>query len=160
MVAASPKKKQIKKAAVRHPKFAVMISAAIAALKDRSGSSRQAILKYIVSHYKVDEKVATTQLKLALKRGATTGALKQVKGSGASGSFKVGGPKPKTKKVKKSKKPTVKKAKKPSVKKAKNPAIKKAKKATKPKSRKKPVSKKPATKKPARKAKKAKKAKK
>ena len=37
-----------------HPTYAVMIGAAIAALKDRTGSSRQAILKYICANYKVD----------------------------------------------------------------------------------------------------------
>ena len=36
-----------------HPTYAVMIGAAIAALKDRTGSSRQAILKYICANYKV-----------------------------------------------------------------------------------------------------------
>ncbi|CAL4129675.1 unnamed protein product [Meganyctiphanes norvegica] len=151
MVAASPKKRGAKKAS-SHPKFADMIAAAIAALKDRSGSSRQAILKYIVSNYKVDAKVATTQLKLALKRGAKSGALKQVKGSGASGSFKVAEPKPKAKKAQKAKK-----AKKPAAKKtkrAKKPGVKKAKKAAKPKAAKKPAAKKPARKarKPTRKA--------
>ncbi|MCL4147000.1 UNVERIFIED_CONTAM: hypothetical protein GTU68_038295, partial [Idotea baltica] len=35
-----------------------MIAAAIGALKERSGSSRQAIVKYIVANYKVDEKMA------------------------------------------------------------------------------------------------------
>ncbi|ROT77456.1 putative histone H1.0-A-like [Penaeus vannamei] len=96
----APKAKAPKKPAA-HPKYSVMIAAALAALKERSGSSRQAILKYIVATYKVDPKAAATQLKLALKRGVTTGALKQVKGAGASGSFRLNKPaaeaKPKTK---------------------------------------------------------------
>ena len=71
-----------------HPKYSEMIAAAIVALKERSGSSRQAILKYISANYKVGDH-AGTHLKLALKRGVTGGALKQVKGTGASGSFKV-----------------------------------------------------------------------
>merc|ERR1712142_173342 len=146
MVSASPRKKHTKKAS-SHPKFAVMIAAAIAALKDRSGSSRQAILRYIVSHYKVDEKVATTQIKLALKRGANSGVLKQVKGSGASGSFKVAEAKPKAKTAKKTK--TIKKKPVKKTKKAKKPAVK-TKKAAKPKAAKKPAVKKPAAKKPAR----------
>ena len=56
-----------------------MISEAIKALKERSGSSRQAIVKYIVSNYKIDEKTANTQVKLSLKREVESGSLKQVK---------------------------------------------------------------------------------
>ncbi|RXG55169.1 Histone H1.0 [Armadillidium vulgare] len=66
-----------------------MICEAIKALKERSGSSRQAIVKYIVSNYKIDEKTANTQVKLSLKREVQSGSLKQVKGIGASGSFKL-----------------------------------------------------------------------
>ena len=40
-----PKKKKVASAGSLHPKYSVMITAAISALKDRSGSSRQAILK-------------------------------------------------------------------------------------------------------------------
>ncbi|KAG7172583.1 Histone H1.0-like [Homarus americanus] len=174
--AASPAKKAAKKSAKKtasHPKYSAMIAAAIAALNERSGSSRQAILKYIVATYKVEEKVASTQLKLALKRGVTSGALKQVKGAGASGSFRINKPavedKPKKKVIKKPaakkvvKKPVAKKvAKKPAAKKAaKKPAAKKAAKKPAPKkaakkpaakkAAKKPVAKK-ATKKPAKKA--------
>ena len=94
-VAASPKKveKKVKKAAPKkpaeHPKYSEMICAAIAALKERGGSSRQAILKYISANYKVNES-ANTHIKMALKRMTTAGTLKQVKGVGASGSFKLG----------------------------------------------------------------------
>ena len=116
-----------------HPKYSDMIAAAIVALKERSGSSRQAILKYISANYKVGDH-AGTHLKLALKRGVTSGALKQVKGTGASGSFKVAD-KPKVAK----KKPA---AKKPAAKKT----PKKAKKATPKKAAKKPAAKKPAKK--------------
>ncbi|KAL7631746.1 UNVERIFIED_CONTAM: hypothetical protein RMT77_017950 [Armadillidium vulgare] len=66
-----------------------MICEAIKALKERSGSSRQAIVKYIVSNYKIDEKTANTQVKLSLKREVQSGSLKQVKWIGASGSFKL-----------------------------------------------------------------------
>ena len=56
----------------------------------RNGSSRQAILKFIASTYKVNaDKHANSQLKLALKRGVEKNVLKQAKGSGASGSFRV-----------------------------------------------------------------------
>lgn len=136
-----------------HPKYSEMISAAIVALKERSGSSRQAILKYISANYKVGDH-AGTHLKLALKRGVTGGLLKQVKGTGASGSFKVA-EKPKAPKKKPAaKKPAAKKTpKKPAAKKTPKKAAKKpaAKKATPKKAAKKPAAKKPAAKKPAKK---------
>merc|ERR1712061_857912 len=124
-----------------HPAYAVMVAAAIKALKERSGSSRQAILKYIIANNKVgDEKKAASRLKLALKKGVAGGALKQVKGAGASGSFKLAKEEPNPKAAKVAKKPA---AKKPAAKKAaaKKPAAKKA--------AKKPAAKKPAAKKPA-----------
>merc|ERR1739844_396342 len=80
------------KAPAAHPTYAVMVAAAIKALKDRSGSSRQAILKYILANYKVDAAKAGVPLKLALKKGA--------------GSFKLG---EKAKAEKKPKKKVVKK---------------------------------------------------
>jgi hypothetical protein len=51
MADTSPKKKvaaKHKKPAA-HPKYSEMVGKAIAALKERGGSSRQAILKYIMS---------------------------------------------------------------------------------------------------------------
>ena len=131
---AKAKKPAAAKKPADHPKYIDMIVAAITALKERSGSSRQKILKYIQENYKVGES-ANTHLKLALKRGVAGGALKQVKGAGASGSFKVG-EKPKAPK----KKPA-----------AKKPAAKKATPKKKP-AAKKPAAKKPAAKKPAKKA--------
>lgn len=162
-VKASPKKAEKKvrkpKAVADHPKYADMISAAIGSLKERSGSSRQAILKYVQANYKVGDG-ASTHVKLALKRGVAGGHLKQVKGSGASGSFKLPD-KPKKPKLKKSaaKKPVAKKAKKPAVKKAKKKVTPKKKKVVK-KVAKKPAAKKVAAKKPAAKKPAAKKAKK
>ena len=134
-----------------------MIAEAIAALKERGGSSRQAVAKYIKANFQVGES-SDTHLKQALKRGVVTGLLVQVKGTGASGSFKL------AKKVAEPKKPAAKKptankaaAKKPAAKKVKKPATKKAKsttpkKASKPKpktSMTKKTPKKAATKKPA-----------
>merc|ERR1712073_123749 len=55
------------KAPAAHPKYSVMIAAAIAALKDRTGSSRQAILKYVCANYKVDAAKAGQHLRMALK---------------------------------------------------------------------------------------------
>ena len=160
--AAKPKaKKAAAKKPADHPKYAEMIAAAIGALKERKGSSRQAILKYIMANFKVSDKAAT-QVKLTLKKGVAAGVLKQVKGTGASGSFRLA-EKPKVaKKTKaKAKKPAAKKAaaKKPKKKPAakKSAGKKSAKKATpkKPAGKakaKKPVAKKPAAKKAAKKA--------
>ena len=78
------------KAAAKHPKFINMIAEALKKLNEKSGSSRQAILKYIVATYALDAKVANQHLKVALKNGVKKGSLKQSKGLGASGSFKIG----------------------------------------------------------------------
>merc|ERR1712123_133039 len=143
--AAAPKVKKAPKAPAAHPKYSVMIATAITALKSRTGSSRQAILKYIVANNKVDAAKAAVQVRLALKRGVVKGALKMARASGkGAGSYKVVKVE-KPKKVKKAKKPKAKKVKK--VKKAKKPAAKKAKKPK--KAAKKPAAKKPAAKKPA-----------
>merc|ERR1719511_143717 len=78
------------KAPTAHPKYSVMIAAAITALKDRTGSSRGAILKHIVANNKVDAAKAATQVRLALKRGVAKGALKMARASGkGAGSFKL-----------------------------------------------------------------------
>ena len=139
MSAEAPKVKKVK-APAAHPKYSVMIAAAITALKDRSGSSRQAILKYICANYKVDAAKAAVQIRLALKRGVAKGALKMARESGkGAGSYKLvkvvkpkkekKAKKPKAKKPKKVKKVT--KAKKPAAKKAKKPAKKAVKKPAK-----------------------------
>ncbi|KAK3739481.1 hypothetical protein QZH41_007840 [Actinostola sp. cb2023] len=166
----SPKKSAAKKAAPKpaeHPKYQEMVLAALGALKDRTGSSRQAIKKYIQANYKVGDNCGT-HLKLALKRMSDKGSILHVKGTGASGSFKLNKAVAVEKKAKKKvvKKPAAKKpaAKKPAAKKpaAKKPAAKKAaakkgakKSAGKAKAAakaepaaKKPVAKKPAAKKP------------
>merc|ERR1712242_228313 len=52
-----------------HPPYANMIVAAIKALKDKKGSSRQAILKYVVANNKVaDADKASVRVKLALRK--------------------------------------------------------------------------------------------
>ena len=157
---ASPKKvKAAKKPAkqAEHPTYAVMIAAAVGALKERGGSSRQAILKYIMANYKVGDEVnkINARVKSALKAGVKAGSLKQAKGTGATGSFRLGEKKAekKPKAPKKAKKPAAAAAKKPKspVKKAAKP-----KKAASPKKAKSPAkAKKPATKKPKSPAKKA-----
>jgi hypothetical protein len=158
--APSPKKATKKakaKVPAAHPKYGEMIVAAIVALKERGGSSRQAIVKYITANYKVSDSAAT-HIKSALKRGVVGGSLKQVKGSGASGSFKVADKAKPAKKTKTPKKPVAKKpaAKKtPSKKKkpaAKKPVAKAAKKPAAKKAAAKKTPKKPAAKKPVKKA--------
>lgn len=74
-----------------HPSYNDMVVAAIKALAERGGSSRQAISKYILSNYKVgtDSNQVNTQIKLALKRAVVAQKLKNSKGKGASGSFKI-----------------------------------------------------------------------
>ena len=137
---AKAKKTKSPKPSPNHPKYREMVTAAITSLKERSGSSRQAIVKYITANYKVgdNQKIVNNSVKLALKAGVTANVFKQTSGAGASGSFKLGSASKPEKKVKKAKKPV------------------KAKKAAKPKPTKKPASKpKKSPKKPASKPKKS-----
>ena len=135
--AATKKVAKPKKPAV-HPKYNEMVASAVAGLKERGGSSRQAILKYILKNFTVgtDEKIVNTHLKIALRAGVKNDALKQSKGTGASGSFRLGEVK-KAAAPKKAKKPKAAKPKKvvkpKSPKKAKTPAKKAVKQPTKEK---------------------------
>ena len=140
--AAKPASKKTSKprAPAAHPSYNEMIKASIVALKDRNGSSRQAICKYIKANYKVSD-TFETHVKMGLKRQVEKKVLIQPKGTGASGSFKlnkavkeVAKPKPAAKK-----KPAPAKPKKPASS-AKKPAAKKA--SAKPKTVKKPADKK------------------
>ena len=136
-----------------HPPFAEMVKAAVAALKERTGSSKIAIVKYIKANNKVgDSSNFNTLVKAALKKAVTSGELKQVKGTGASGSFKLAD----KKKAEPKKKPAAKKAKSPAktkkpaaAKKAKSPAKKVVKKAAKSPAKKVAAKPKAAAKKPA-----------
>jgi len=107
--AKTPKKKVATAKAVKkpsdHPKYSEMVQQALATLKERGGSSRQAILKYIVKNFKVgsDENVINTHLKIALRTGVKNASLKQSKGTGATGSFRLGEEAKKPKAVKKPK---------------------------------------------------------
>ena len=147
--------KKVKKPA-EHPKYSDMIKQAISSLKERNGSSRQAIVKYIKANFKVSDG-SDSHVKLALKRMVAGGDLLQPKGTGASGSFKLA----KVAAVKKTpakkpaaKKPVAKKAKKAPVKKAaakaKTPSKKKS--STPKKKAKAPAKKAASAKKPAKKA--------
>merc|ERR1711971_859641 len=63
--AAAPAKKapKAKKPAVKatHPPTAAMVTAAVAGLAEKGGSSRKAILKYIVANYKVGDNTEKIQ---------------------------------------------------------------------------------------------------
>merc|ERR1712121_45766 len=128
-------KKVIKKVVPTHPKYIDMIVDTLAKLKDRKGTSRMSLLKYIVENYKVNNDVAKVRvsLKLALTRGVAAGVLKMARETGkGSSSYKIG-VLPKVKKPL-AKKSTTKKAT------AKKPVMKKS--TTKNVTTKKPVAKK------------------
>jgi len=91
--------------AASHPKYSDMIKAALKALNERGGSSRAAILKYVLAHYSLDPIQANQHLKSALKNGVKAKNFKQTKGNGASGSFKLAEAAKKTSKKKRSAKP-------------------------------------------------------
>merc|ERR1712061_769200 len=101
------------KAKPTHPPTSSMIAAAIKALKERNGSSLQAIKKYIAANYKCDVVKLAPFIRKALKKGVTDKKLLKVKAS-----YKLA----KEEKKPKAKKPKAKKAKKPVKKAAKKPA--------------------------------------
>merc|ERR1712168_1654134 len=120
MSAAAPK---VKKAAkpkkvAAHPPYASMVTAAIKKLGDKKGSSRQAILKYIVANNKVDAAKAGGRVRLALKKLLASKKVVAAAAAGkkGAGSFKLPKKEPKAKKAKAAKKPKAKKAKKTSCK--------------------------------------------
>ena len=152
-----------------HPMFGEMIMATVTLLKKKKGSSIQAIKKYILASYKVEDKSVARFVMINLVRMVAAGDLKQVNGSGSFGSFKSfvkAALKPrkvaaKPKKVaaknsvakkaakfpkKAAKKTATKKAAKPAKKAAKSPAKKAAKKPVAKKAAKKPAAKKVAKK--------------
>lgn len=114
------------KAKPTHPPTSEMVSTAIKTLKERGGSSLQAIKKYIAANYKVDVEKLAPFIKKYLKSAVTAGTLIQTKGKGANGSFKLSAKKAEKPKVKKVKKVVAKK-----VKKVKKPVKKTPKKAAK-----------------------------
>lgn len=155
VAAATPKKKTAAKPkkVATHPPTAQMVNAAIKALKDRKGSSLQAIKKYIGTTYKVDADKLAPFIRKYLISAQATGKVILTKGKGAAGSFKLPAKeeKPKVKKAPKAKKPkAAAKPKKPKTPKAKKPAAKKPKATKSPKAKKaaKPPTKKPKAPKP------------
>lgn len=99
-------KKVVKKPSA-HPAYGDMVRKAVMEMKDRKGSSRQAIIKYIRANFKIS---ATENVESYVRRSLVAaikaGRLIHTKGAGASGSFKL------PEKEKKAKKTPVKKAKK------------------------------------------------
>lgn len=87
-VPAKAKKTRVAKKTSDHPKYTDMIMAAIKALNNRTGVSRQAVQAYIKREYSVGEN-ADYQVKATLKKLVANDVIKQVKGLGASGSFRL-----------------------------------------------------------------------
>ncbi|CAO1414409.1 unnamed protein product [Diamesa hyperborea] len=77
------------KAKATHPPTGEMVIAAVKTLKERGGSSLQAIKKYLAANYKVDCEKLAPFIKKFLKSAVASGDLLQTKGKGASGSFKL-----------------------------------------------------------------------
>lgn len=99
------------------PATSELVLNAITTLKERNGSSLQAIKKFIASTYKIDMEKLAPFIKKYLKNAVGAGKLIQTKGKGASGSFKL--PATPTKPTNEKNKKVFKKAKKTSEKKIK-----------------------------------------
>nr|P22974.2 RecName: Full=Sperm-specific protein PHI-2B; AltName: Full=PL-II*; AltName: Full=Sperm-specific linker histone H1-like protein [Mytilus californianus]AAB24707.1 PL-II*, phi2B=sperm-specific histone H1-like protein [Mytilus californianus, Peptide, 148 aa] [Mytilus californianus] len=114
----TPKKRRATGGA-KKPSTLSMIVAAIQAMKNRKGSSVQAIRKYILANNKgINTSRLGSAMKLAFAKGLKSGVLVRPKtsagASGATGSFRVGkapsSPKKKAKKAKSPKKKSSKKS--------------------------------------------------
>ena len=78
----STKKTKKKTSPAAHPKYDVMIIRAITALRDRTGSSSQALAKYIIANFDVpEEEMFKRQLKLGLRRALEKNIIEKVKAS-------------------------------------------------------------------------------
>ncbi|ODV87587.1 hypothetical protein CANARDRAFT_174618 [[Candida] arabinofermentans NRRL YB-2248] len=97
------------KTAATKKSYKDLIADAIKTLKERNGSSRQAIKKYIAANFSAPTTNFDSQFNLAIKRGVTTGLFIQPKGP--SGPVKLNKAIPEKKVVAKPKKaPVAKKA--------------------------------------------------
>lgn len=109
----------------KNPPVAEMVKTALKELKDRKGSSLAAIKKHIAANYQVNDITRLAPfMKKFLRKAVEEGKIIQVKGTGASGSFKLNKEK-EEKKVIKKKAETKKPTKEGDKKKAKKPAEKK-----------------------------------
>ena len=57
--------------------YSEMVSSAITSLKERKGSTKKTIMKYILATYDIEEEVAYVKVKKALKRSVENGSLKK-----------------------------------------------------------------------------------
>merc|ERR1719315_609614 len=73
------------KAKTGNPTYVKMVSTALSELKERRGSSRQAILKYMLAKYKVDVAVAQPRLNKTLKKMIEMGEVVAGAKAGTSG---------------------------------------------------------------------------
>ena len=71
-----------------HPDYRYMVTLAIHSLKERQGSSRRSIRKFIEENYKVDDK-CDQRVKSVLKRGVAKGWLVHVSGKGSAACFRL-----------------------------------------------------------------------
>ena len=88
------KVKKNSSAAAAHPKTYDMVLSAVTTLKERKGSSLQAIKKFISAQYKIDSSKIAVYIRRALRKAVDDGSLIQTKGTGATGSFKLPPPPP------------------------------------------------------------------
>ena len=103
-----------------HPPVADMVTAAINELKDRKGTSLQAIKKYVATNYQTDPNRINYYIRNFLKSAVEKGILVQINGKGASGSFKFNKPATAKPKAEKKNKPKTVQANSPKPKKAVN----------------------------------------
>ncbi|KAF0992763.1 hypothetical protein HZS_3886 [Henneguya salminicola] len=97
-------KSQKPKVDVGHPTYTEMIIEALKTLKERGGSSRQKISKYVLVHYPKCGEVRqiNQRVVMAIRRMIKSNLIQNTKGLGASGSLKLV-PSPDVKKSKPSK---------------------------------------------------------
>ena len=84
----------VKKAKVAAPTGPIMkpqmMLDALKKLNEKSGSSRQAIIKYISANFHIDAALVNKRVKKFIALGLKDGTIKQSKGTGSNGSFKLG----------------------------------------------------------------------
>uniref|UniRef100_A0A1I7YCA0 H15 domain-containing protein n=1 Tax=Steinernema glaseri TaxID=37863 RepID=A0A1I7YCA0_9BILA len=87
----APKARKADKKVANHPGYLDMIVAAISGLQEKKGSSKKAIVNYILAHYDVgdDKTWLSKKVKLAMKRGLETNKLQQATGIGATGRVRL-----------------------------------------------------------------------
>ncbi|TKR80161.1 hypothetical protein L596_014281 [Steinernema carpocapsae] len=86
----APKTPKDKKAAT-HPGYLEMVVAAIKGLEEKKGSSKTAIVNYILANYDIgaEKSWLSTKVRLAIKRGVEQAKLQNVTGTGAAGRIRL-----------------------------------------------------------------------